>query len=88
MVEYSKVNVELTDTQLKKLKTAAKNKTGSTWRTSFKMFDGNDPPHELLLTTRQKMKLRNAFNNNMSTNLKLSKAQISKIIQSPEFLEN
>ena len=55
---------------------------------SFKMFDGNDPPHELLLTTRQKTKLRNAFNNNMSTNLKLSKAQISKIIQSAEFLEN
>ena len=39
-------------------------------------------PHELLLTTRQKRKLRSAFNNNMSTDLKLSKAQISKIIQS------
>ena len=43
-------------------------------------------PHELLLTTRQKKKLRNAFNNNMSTDLKLSKAQISTIIQSGEFL--
>ena len=53
---------------------------------SFKMFDGNDLPHELLLTTRQKSKLRNAFNNNMSTDLKLSKAQISKIIQSGGFL--
>ena len=41
------------------------------------MFNGNNLPHELLLTTRQKTKLRNAFNNNMSTNLKLSKAQIS-----------
>ena len=50
------------------------------------MFNGNDLPHELLLTTRQKTKLRNAFNNNMSTDLKLSKAQISKIIQSGEFL--
>ena len=49
------------------------------------MFNGNDLPHELLLTTRQKIKLRNAFNNNMSTHLKLSKAQISKI-QSGEFL--
>ena len=39
-------------------------------------------PHELLLTARQKTKLRNAFNNNMSTDLKLSRAQISKIIQS------
>ena len=47
---------------------------------SLKMFRGNDFPHELLLTTRQKTKLRNAFNNNMSTNLKLSKAKISKII--------
>ena len=50
------------------------------------MFDGNDLPHGLLLTTRQKAKLRNAFNNNMSTDLKLSKAQISKIIQSGGFL--
>ena len=50
------------------------------------MLDGNDLPHELLLTTRQNTKLRNAFNNNMSTDLKLSKAQISKIIQSGEFL--
>ena len=45
----------------------------------LKMLDGNHLPHELLLTTRQKKKLRNAFNNNMSTDLKLSKAQISKI---------
>ena len=50
------------------------------------MINGNDLPHELLLTTRQKTKLRNAFNNNMSTDLKLSKAQISKIIQSGGFL--
>ena len=49
---------------------------------SLKIFNGNDLPHELLLTTRQKTKLRNAFNNNMSTDLKLSKVQISKIIQS------
>ena len=53
---------------------------------SFNMFDGNDLPHELLLATRQKTKLKNAFNNNMSTDLKLSKAQISKIIQSGGFL--
>ena len=44
------------------------------------MFNGNNLPHELLLTTRQKTKLRNAFNNDMSTGLKLFKAQISKII--------
>ena len=72
--------------QLKKIKTAVKNKRGTALRMSLKMFDGNDLPHELLLTTRQKTKLRNAFNNNMATDLKLSKAQISKIIQSEGFL--
>ena len=86
MVEYSQVNIKLTDTQLKKLKTGVKNKTGTTLRMSLKIINGNGLPHELLLTTRQKIKLRNAFNNNMSTDLKLSKAQISKIIQSGGFL--
>ena len=86
MVKYNKVNVKLSDTQLKKLKTSVKNKTGTTMRMSFKMFDGNDLPHELLLTTRQKPKLRNAFNNNMSTDLTLSEAHISKLIQSGGFL--
>ena len=55
-------------------------------RINLKLFNGNNLPHELLLTTRQKTKLKNAFNNNMSTDLKLSKAQISKIIQSGGFL--
>ena len=86
MVEYSKVNVKLSDTQLKKIKTAVKNKIGTTLKINFEMFNGNDLPHELLLTTRQKTKLRNAFNKNMSTDLKLSKAQISKIIRSRGFL--
>ena len=53
---------------------------------SLRMFNGNDLPHECLLTIRQKTKLRNAFNYNMSTDLKLSKAQISKIIQFGGFL--
>ena len=82
------MNVKLTDTQLKKLKTAVKNKTGTTLRMSLKMLDGNHLPHELLLTTRQKTKPRNAFSNNVSTDLKLSKAQISKILQSGGFLES
>ena len=54
MVEYSKVNAKLSDTQLKKLKTSVKDKTRISLRISFKMFDGNDLPHELLLTTRKK----------------------------------
>ena len=86
MVEYSKVNLKLSDSQMKKLKDAVKDSTGTTLRINFKMFDGNDLPHELLLTARQKTKLRNAFNNNMSTDIKLSKAQITKIIQSGGFL--
>ena len=72
--------------QLKILKTAFKNKIGTTLRMSLKMLDGNDLPHELLLTARQKTKLRNAFNNNISTGIKISKAQISKLIRSGGFL--
>ena len=86
MVEYSKVNVKLSDAQLKKLKDTVKNNTGTNVRISFKMFNRNNLSHELVLTTRQKTKLINAFNNNMSTDIKLSKAQISKIIQSGGFL--
>ena len=51
-----------------------KNNTRTTLRISSRMFDGNDLPHELLLMTRQKTKLRNAFNNNTSADIKLSKA--------------
>ena len=53
---------------------------------NLRMIHGNNLPHELLLTERQKTKLRNTFNNNMSTYTKLSKAQITKIIQSRGFL--
>ena len=58
MVEYSKENAKVTDTQLKKLETAVKNKTGTTLRMSLKMFDGDDLLHELLLTRRQKNKAK------------------------------
>ena len=85
MVEYNKVNVKLSDTQLKKIKAAVENKTVTTLGISFKMFNGNDLPHKLLLTTIQISKLRNAFNNNKSTDLKIFKTQISKIIQSGGF---
>ena len=70
MVEYSKANVRISDTQLKNLKTAVKNKTGTTLRKSLKMFDGNDLPHKLLLTTRQRAKLKNAAIKNISIDLK------------------
>ena len=64
MVEHSKVNVELSDTQLKKqksrksIKTTIKDKTAAALRMSLKMFAGNDLPHELLLTKRQKTRVR------------------------------
>ena len=82
MVEYSTVGVTLSSSQLNKLKTAAKNQTGVALRINIKMLKRNNLSHELLLTARQKTKLRNAFENNMSTDIKLSRAQISKISQS------
>ena len=88
MVEYNKVNVKLSNAQLKKLKDAVKNNTGTTLRISSKIFDGNNLRYELLLTTRQKTKLRNVYNNNKSADIKLSKAQINKIIQSGGFSES
>ena len=71
MVKYSNVSVKLSVTQLKKIKTAVKDKTRTTLRMSLKIFAENDLPHEFLLITRQKTKVRNVFNNNMSTDLKL-----------------
>ena len=86
MVECNTVNAKLSDSQLNKLKRAVKNKQGTTLRMNIKMLNGNNLPHELLLTTRQTTKLRNAIENNMSTDVKLSKAQISKIMRSGGFL--
>ena len=86
MVEYSKVNAELSDSEMKKLKDAVKDNTGTTLRINSEMFDGNDLPHELLVTTRQNSKLSNALNNNTSADIKFSKSQINKIIQSGRFL--
>ena len=87
MVEYNKINVKLSNLQVSKLKTAVKKKINevTTLRISAKMFNSDNLPHELLLA-RQTTKLRNAIENNMSTDRKLSKAQISKIIQSGGFL--
>ena len=78
--------MRLSNTQLKKLKDAVKDSTGTTIGINLKMFDANDLPHELLLMMRQKTKLRNACNNNTSADIKLFKAEISKIIQSGGFL--
>ena len=86
MVEYNTRNPKLSNSQLNKIKSAAKNNEETTSRINSRMFNGNILPHELLLTTtRQTTKLRNAIENNMTTDIKLSKAQISKIIQTGGF---
>ena len=86
MVEYSEINCKLTNVQLNKFKKAFKCNEGATLRLGIKSFIKNEHPNELLLTTRQNTKLRNALNNNSAIDKKLSKAQIKKIIQSGGFL--
>ena len=86
MVEYSKRKCRLTNVQLNKLKKELKSNEGTTLRLGIKNFNKDERPHELLLTTRQNTKLRNAINNNLATDIKLSKAQIKKLIQSGGFL--
>ena len=86
MVKYSKVDCKLTNVQLNKLIKAVKSDEGATLRLGIRNFNKNKTPHELLLTTRQNTKLRNAVNNNSATDIKLSKTQMKKIIQSGGFL--
>ena len=85
MVEYSEINCKLTNVQLNKLKKAVKSNEGATLRLRIRNFNKDEGPHELLLTTRQNTKLRNALDNNSATDIKLSKAQIKKMIQSEGF---
>ena len=86
MVEYSKINCKLTNVQLNKLKKAVKSSEGASLRLGIKIFNKDELLHELLLTTRQNTKLRNAINNNLATDIKLSKAQMKKLLQSGGFL--
>ena len=88
MANYQEARDKLTNTQLNKLKSAAKNKKQTTLRINKKNFPDEELTHVLLLTIRQATKIRNAFTNNKSTDIKLIKAQISKIIQSGRFLRN
>ena len=59
MVEYNTINAKLSNSELNKLKSAVKNKQGTTLRMNARMFNGNNLPHELFLTKRQITKLRN-----------------------------
>ena len=86
MVEYSKIKCKLTNVQLNKFKKVVKSNERATLRLGIKNFNKDERPHELLLTTRQNTKLRNAISNNSAIDTKLSKAQIKKLIQSGGFL--
>ena len=70
----------------KYIKKAVKSNGEIKLRLGIKIFNKEELPHELLLTTRQNTKLRNAINNNLATDIKLSRAQIKKLIQSGGFL--
>ena len=72
MVEYTKINCKLTNAQLNKLKKSIKSNEGATLRLGIKNLNKDELTHELLLTTRQNTKLRNAINNNLATDIKLS----------------
>ena len=88
MTQYNSLNVELSNSQLKN--SAIKNETDVVLRLSSNMVgnsgDNTNFPHELLLTNRQIANLRKAFANHLSTDIKFSKAQLSKNIQSGGFL--
>ena len=88
MTQYNSLNVKLSNSQLNKLKSAIKNETEVVLRLSSNMIgdDETNFSYKLLLTNRQVASLRKAFANNLSTDIKLSKIQISKMIQSGGFL--
>ena len=92
MTQYNSLNVKLSNSQLSKLKSPIKNETDVVLRISSNMIgnsnDNTNFPHELLLTNRQVANIRKAFSKNASTDIKLSKTQLSKMIQSGGFLGN
>ena len=88
MTQYNSLNVKLSNSQLNKFKSAIKNKNEVVLRLSSNMIGDNETnfPLKLLLFNRQVSNLRKAFANNSSADIKLSKTQLSKMIQSEGFL--
>ena len=88
MTQYNSLSVKLSNSQLNKLKSAIKDETEVVLRLSSNMIGDNETnfPHKLLLTNRQVANLRKAFANHSSADIKLSKTQLSKMIQSGGFL--
>ena len=81
MVEYERVNLKLSNQQIKELKESIKSNNGTTLRIGNKNFNKADLPHELFLTKTQINKLREKIESNMSSGIKFSKAQINKLIK-------
>ena len=90
MTQYNSLNVKLSNSQLNKLKSAIKNETDVVLRLSSNVIGNSSNntnfPHELFLTNRQVANICKAFANNLSTDIKFSKPQLSKMIQSGGFL--
>ena len=90
MTQYSRLNVTLSNSQLNKLKSSIKNEADVVLRISSNMVgnsnDNTNFPHEFLLTNRQVANIRKAFAKNASTDIKLLKTQLSKMILSGGFL--
>ena len=84
MTQYNSLNVKLSNSQLNKFKSVIKNETEVILRLSSNMIGDNETnfPHKLLLTNRQVSNVRKAFANNLSSDIKLSKTELSKMIQS------
>ena len=89
MTQCNSLNVKLSNSQFNKFKSAMKNETEVVLKLSSNMIGDNEInfPHKSLLTNRQVLNLRKAFANNSSTDNKLSKTQLSKMIQSGGFLD-
>ena len=85
MTQYNRLNTNLSNSQLNKLKSATKNENDVVIRLSPNMIgDSNDKGnflHELLLTKRQVSSILKAFANNSSADIKFSRTQLSKMIQ-------
>ena len=88
MTQYNSLNVKLSNSQLNKLKAAIKSEAKVVLRLSSNIIGNHETnfPHELLLTNRQVVSTRKSFANNSSTDIKLLKTQLSKMIQSGGFL--
>ena len=88
MTQYNSSNVKLSNSQLNKLKSTVKIETGVVLRLSLIMIgdDETNFPHKLLLTNRQVESLRKAFASKSSTDINISKTQLSKMVQSGGFL--